>query len=225
MNVLVINDISWDNFALVSRRVNSKCINPIYRINYFYGKHLKYMENVCNQNMMHLLRTTLIDGKEQMCLYELLKYTRFCIIFHNFTEYNTISSLMINLCNENNIPYFVFSEHCDKFYFNGEYVTDSKFKNCVRDIQCEVREPVIDIPDNVVFRHTQSLVPKNIRDTIEKMRSQYQVIQEQKDSRSIIYDENLIKERKRLVKTDKAIKYIDYMENKQKWYRDTIPKS
>jgi len=84
MNVLVINDISWDNFALVSRRVNSKCINPIYRINYFYGKHLKYMENVCNQNMMHLLRTTLIDGKEQMCLYELLKYTRFCIIFHNF---------------------------------------------------------------------------------------------------------------------------------------------
>ena len=225
MNVLVVNDLSWDNFALVSKRVNSKCIDPNYRINYFYGKHLKYMQNVCNQNMMHLLRTTLIDGKEQMCLYELLKYTRFCIIFHNFTEYNTISSLMIDLCDKNRIPYFVFSEHCDKFYFSGEYITDTKFKTCVRNVQFEERDPVIEIPENVVFRHTQSSMPKNIQETINNMRSKYQVIQEKKDSRRIVYDENLVKERKKIVKSNKELKYIEYMENKQRWYRDTVPKS
>ena len=74
MNVLVVNDFSWDNFALVAKRVNSKCINPNHRINYFYGKHMQYISNICNQNMMHLLRLALVKDKEKQSIENSLKF-------------------------------------------------------------------------------------------------------------------------------------------------------
>ncbi len=222
MNVLVINDILWDNFALVSKRVNPRCINPNHIINYFYGKHVQYISNICNQNMMHLLRIALVKDEEKHCIENSLKHIKFCIIFHNFTEYNTISSLYIKMCEENKVPYFIFSEHCEKFYMNGEYVQDIKFKTCVRQIEFEKREVTVNIPQNILFK--ELVCPKNIEEVINNLRSRYQVIKDEKDSKRIVYDEKAVKERKKLIKSNKETSYLDYMKNKKKWLKETVPK-
>ncbi len=223
MNVLVINDLSWDNFALVSKRVNPKCINPNHRINYFYGKHMQYVSNICGQNMMHLLRVTLMKDNIKECIENSLKHVKFCIIFHNFTEYNTLSSFYIKLCEENKVPYFIFSEHCEKFYMNGEHIPETKFKVCVREIEMAEREITVNIPQILIFAQ-ELTCPKNIEEVINNLRSRYQVIKDEKDSKKIVYDENLVKERKKLIKSDKEMSYLDYIKNKKKWLKETVPK-
>lgn len=185
MNVLVINDISWDNFAIVSKRLNPSSIGSEYRINYFYGKHMSYINNICHQNNLYLIRRSLIEEDIQKSIEESFQSVRFCIIFHNFIEYNTISSLYIELCNKNNIPYFIISEHCDRFFLNGEYITDSKFKSCVKKVQFEHKQIIIEIPPGINFRSAK-LCPKKIEDIKNNLRKRYGVLKEEKESRKII---------------------------------------
>lgn len=223
MNVLVVNDFSWDNFALVAKRINPKCINPSHRINYFYGKHMQYISNICGQNMMHLLRVTLVKDREKQSIENSLKHTKFCIIFHNFIEYNTITSFYIKTCEENKVPYFIFSEHCEKFYMNGEYMQETKFKTCVREIETSEREIVVNIPPTLIFEQ-ELACPKNIEEVINNLRSRYQVVKDEKNSKQIVYDEKLVKERKKLIKSGKEMSYLEYMKNKKKWLKETVPK-
>ena len=75
MNVLVVNDISWDNFAIVARRLNTRSINPNHRINYFYGKDMKYISNICNQNLFTLIRRPLVQENLKDLILDSLKYT------------------------------------------------------------------------------------------------------------------------------------------------------
>lgn len=223
MNILVVNDSSWDNFALVSRRINAKCINPDHRINYFYGKHMQFLTNICNQNTMCLIRRPIIKENLEDIIVDSLKSTKFCIIFHNFIEYNTLSSLIIKLCIKNSIPYFVFSEHCDNFYMNGEYITDKKFKKCVREIEFLEREIKLEIPINLEI-FTEKTCPKNIQEILNNLRSRYQNIKDTKDSKRIIYDENALRTKKNLLKSKKEMGYIDYMASKNKWIKETTPR-
>ena len=222
MNVLVINDYNWDNFALVSKRLNPRCINPNHKINYFYGKCMQYISNICNQNMMQLHRRPIIVGKIKESFEDSLKFTKFCIIFHNFIEYNTISSLFIDLCKDNKIPYFIFSEHCEKFYFNGKYNTSDKFKNVVRQLEFVENSINVDIPNYIIYPQVKTC-PKNIEEIVDNIRNTYQKLKDEKDSKSIIYSEKIIKDKKKLIKSNKEMNYIDFMNNKIKW-KETISK-
>lgn len=186
MNVLVINDISWDNFAIVSKRLNPSSIGSEYRINYFYGKHMSYINNICQQNNLHLIRRSLFEENTKKSIEESLKSVRFCIIFHNFIEYNTISSLYIELCNKNNIPYFIVSEHCERFFLNGEYMAESKFKSCVKKINFEYKQIIVEIPPEINFRSAKSCA-KKIEDIKNNLRKSYGVLKEKKESRKIIH--------------------------------------
>lgn len=224
MNVLVINDISWDNFALVSKRINPLCINPNHRINYYYGKHMRYMVGICNQNSMCLIRRPIVQSNIKECILDSLKFTKLCIIFHNFIEYNTLSSIYINICEENKIPYFVMSEHCDKFYMNGEYISGKKFKTCVREIGFEERTLNIEIPQEIRLFEEKETYPKNIQEVVNNLRSRYQMLKDKKDAKKIVYDENLVKERKKALKSDKEISYLEFVANKKKWIKEVIPK-
>ncbi len=223
MNVLIVNDVLWDNFALVSKRLNPSCINPNHRLNCFYGKHLRYIASICNQNSLCLIRRALIKDKLEECIIDSLKFSKFCIIFHNFIEYNTISSFYINQCIKNNVPYFIMSEHCEKFFMNGEYISDKKFKTCVREITFEERSINIDIPKQIDF-FEQKPCPKNIQEVVNSLRSRYQQIKDEKDSKKIIYDEKIFKDRKKLLKSDKEVSYLEYVANKKKWLKDVVPK-
>lgn len=224
MNVLVVNDISWDNFAIVARRLNTRCINPNHRINYFYGKDMKYISNICNQNLFTLIRRPLVQENLKDLILDSLKYTKFCIIFHNFIEYNTISGFILQLCQEHEIPYFVFSEHCDNFYFNGDYISDTKFKTIVRNITFIQKSIDFLIPEYLILDYKKTC-PKNIEEVVNNLRTRYQCIKDEKNSKKIIKIEDAIRERRKIDKSDKEIKYLDFMTNKQKWLKETMKKN
>ena len=227
MNVLIVNDLSWDNFAIVTKRLNPRCINPNHRINYFYGKHMQYIVNICNQNSMTLIRRPLMIENLQELIKDSLLYTKFCIIFHNFIEYNTISSFIIKICSENNVPYFIFSEHCERFYFNGEYINDEKFKTKVRNIDFIDKPIVFSVPEYLRL-YCEKSCPTNIQEMLSNIRARYQCLKDEKDSKKIVLIEDLVNERKKKNKINKSTKemnFIDFMANKKKWIKENSHKS
>ena len=139
MAATIVTDNSWDNYAKIIRRVNNKSLK-INKINFFYGKNMKFINKLCIKNEFDLFRRSISDKNFIEDIKAVLIYSKFCIIFHNFVEYNTLSSYVIEICNLNKIPYFIFSEHCDDFYYNGEYITSKKFKNLVKEIEYNKRE-------------------------------------------------------------------------------------
>tara|TARA_B100000085_G_C18540875_1_gene511861 strand:+ start:229 stop:750 length:522 start_codon:yes stop_codon:yes gene_type:complete len=172
---------------------------------------------------MCLIRRPIIKENLEDIIADTLKVTKFCIIFHNFIEYNTLSSLIIKLCTENSIPYFIFSEHIDSFYMNGEHITDKKFKKCVREIDFKEREINLNEPINLEI-FADKTCPKNIQEVLANLRSRYQNIKDTKESKKIVYDENALKTKKNILKSKKEMGYIDYMASKSKWIKETTPK-
>lgn len=222
MNVLVVIDNNWDNFAEISRRLTSKNINPEHRINFFYGKHIKHMSNICNQNMLTIIRKSLHKSNLEEELKNVLMYTKFCIIFHNFTEYNTLSSILINVCEQNKIPYFVFSEHSEKFIFNGFYV-EEKFKKCVVNIERKSDTSDIFIKLNLTDIDKIDIsdnykVPREISQILNKLKNSYLTLEQEKEKKKIVVLN------KNDIKQSKQLSYINYMNNKNKWIKEVFPR-
>ena len=61
--------------------------------------------------------------------------------------------------------------------------------------------------------------PKNIQEVVNNLRSRYQMLKDKKDSKKIVYDENLVKERKKALKSDKEMSYLEFVANKKKWLK------
>jgi hypothetical protein len=165
----------------------------------------------------------MVKEKEKEIVEDSLKCIKFCLIFHNFIEYNTLSSLYIHLCIKNKISFFIFSEHTDKFYLNGDYISDTKFKSCVREIKSTKRSPIVEIPKEIYFSQEKTC-PKNIQEVVNNLRSRYQALRNEKESKQIVYNEQLVKGRKKIIKSDKEMNYLDFMAGKKKWLKETIPK-
>lgn len=214
MNILIVCDNSWDNYAEIARRLTSKNINPNHRIIVFYGKHIRHISKICNRNMLQIFRKSLNDKTllEEMC--NTLKFTKCCIIFHNFTEYNTISDLCIKMCEKNGIPHFIFSEHTSNCLYNGEEV--SKFKKCMAYVP-EISERDIQfIPDfEISIPVTLASNDKDYSVAVQKLRNSYKCIEDNKTKKSIVYLDN---------KTPKQYSYIEYLANRKKWLKEVIPK-
>ena len=214
LNILVVCDTSWDNYTEISRRLTSKNIDPSYRINIFYGKHMKHISKICNTNMLQIFRKSLNDKTliEDLC--NTLKFTKCCIIFHNFVEYNTISELCIKMCEKNKVPYFIFSEHTSEFFYNGECMT--KFKKCMTNLP-EISERNIQfIPDfEILVPSTLATNDKDYSDAVQKLRNSYKCFEDTKSKKSIISIDN---------KTPKKYSYLEYLANKKKWLKEVIPK-
>jgi hypothetical protein len=115
-----------------------------------------------------------------------LDHTKFCIIFHNFTEYNTISGCIIELCKSNCIPYFIISEHTSAYYFNGEYINSKKFKHCIKEIQHVPRNINVSLEFNP-YEISQSESNLNPETSIEKFMGSYSYLQElKKTNRTVL---------------------------------------
>ena len=223
MNIFVAEDINWDNYAIVSKYISTHYLPQDAKINHTYGKHLEKLSNICNNSMLQIMRRILNPGEKETSVYNILKTVDLCIVFHNFVEYNTMSSFVIEACIKNDIDYIIISEHCDKYYLNGE-MCDLKFKNTIKTITLKDREVYsrklletgnkITIFENIVQ-------PKSVEETIMQIRNSYAIIDEQRKNNSIVtieitgtkYSEN------------KQIAYIDYMRHKKKWLKDVIPRS
>jgi hypothetical protein len=121
----------------------------------------------------------------------------------------------MELCKENEIPYFIFSEHADDFFFNGEPVS-TKFKKCTHSIQdIQIRE---NIQCNIQFELSFATEPTKLKEysqVVQKLRNSYRYIDENKAKKNIVFIDN---------KTHKQYSYIEYMTNKKKWLKDVIPK-
>ena len=181
MAATIVTDNSWDNYAKIIRRVNNESLK-IDKINFFYGKNMKFINELCNKNNFNLFRRSIEDIKA------VLMYSKFCIIFHNFVEYNTLSSHIIEICNLNNIPYFIFSEHCNDFYYNGEYITSKKFKNCVKEINNNKWEINV-IPDYYpgFIKESKESEEKETKESIMNFSKSFENIQNYKKLNRIVY--------------------------------------
>jgi hypothetical protein len=223
MNIFVAEDINWDNYAIVSKHISTNYLPSDTKINHTYGKHLEKMSNICNNNMLQIMRRILNPGETETTVYNILKTMDLCIIFHNFVEYNTISSFVIEACIKNDIDYIIISEHSDKYYLNGELCT-IKFKNTIKTLTLKDRgaysRKLIET-GNIITIFENVVQPKSIEETIIQIRNSYSRIAEQRKNSSIVtvektggkYSEN------------KQIAYIDYMRHKKKWLKDVIPRS
>jgi hypothetical protein len=179
VNITVVADKSWDNVAKIMRRIDNKCINTNHRINLFYGKNLKMLQNVCIKRGYTVFRRSVSNENYNSDIKNVLDRTKFCIIFHNFTEYNTISGCIIELCKLNCIPYFIISEHTDSYYFNGEYIHSKKFKNCIKEIHHSPRNTIVSL-DFDPFISSDSESDLDPEDSIEKFNETYMYLEEVK---------------------------------------------
>ena len=183
VNITVVTDNSWDNVSKIMRRIDSKCIKTTHRINLFYGKNMKMLQNVCIKKGFTVFRRSTSDESYNSDIKNVLDYTKFCIIFHNFTEYNTISRSIIDLCELNCIPYFIFSEHTDNYYFNGEYIHSKKFKNCIKEINLSPRNTTVYLEFNPF---TLQEITSEPEDSAEKFNDNYTYIEEVKRMNRIV---------------------------------------
>jgi hypothetical protein len=186
VNIAVVTDKSWDNVAKIMRRIDNKCINTNHRINLFYGKNLKMLQNVCNKKGYTVFRRSICNENYNSDIKNVLDHTKFCIIFHNFIEYNTISGCIIELCKLNCIPYFIISEHTDSYYFNGEYIHLKKFKNCIKELHHLPRNTIVSLEFNP-FEIPESDSDLDPEDSIEKFNETYMYLEElKKTNRTIL---------------------------------------
>ena len=183
VNITVVADNSWDNVSKIMRRIDSKCIKTTHRINLFYGKNMKMLQNVCIKKGFTVFRRSTSNESYNSDIKSVLDYTKFCIIFHNFTEYNTISRSIIDLCEVNCIPYFIFSEHTDNYYFNGEYIHSKKFKNCIKEINLSPRNTTVSIEFNPF---TSQEITSEPEDSVENFNDNYAYIEEVKRMNRIL---------------------------------------
>lgn len=183
VNITVVTDNSWDNVSKIMRRIDSKCIKTTHRINLFYGKNMKMLQNVCIKKGFTVFRRSTSNESYNSDIKSVLDYTKFCIIFHNFTEYNTISRSIIDLCEVNCIPYFIFSEHTDNYYFNGEYIHSKKFKNCIKEINLSPRNTTVSIEFNPF---TSQEITSEPEDSVENFNDNYAYIEEVKRMNRIL---------------------------------------
>ena len=172
--------------------------------------------------MLTIIRKSLHKSNLEEELKNVLMYTKFCIIFHNFTEYNTLSSILINVCEQNKIPYFVFSEHSEKFIFNGFYV-EEKFKKCVVNIERKSDTSDIFIKLNLTDIDKIDIsdnykVPREISQILNKLKNSYLTLEQEKEKKKIVVLN------KNDIKQSKQLSYINYMNNKNKWIKEVFPR-
>ena len=83
----------------------------------------------------------------------------------------------------NCIPYFIFSEHTDNYYFNGEYIHSKKFKNCIKEINLSPRNTTVSLEFNPF---TLQEITSDPEDSAEKFNDNYAYIEEVKRMNRIV---------------------------------------
>lgn len=225
MNIFIAEDCNWDNYAKISKYISINYLGENTKVNHLYGKHLEKISNICNNNMLQLMRRVVIDENIETSIYNILKTVDMCILFHNFVEYNTITSFIIKACIKNDIDYIIISEHSNNYYINGELSSD-KFKKSIKNIlinkssSCYNRTIIKtgDIIENpvIIFQ------PRSIIETINQIRKSYEMIETDKKNKSIVIITEQGEER---YSGNRQIRYIEYMNNHKKWLKEVIPRS
>lgn len=222
MNILIVTDNSWDNYPLIKKRIDTLKENTI--VNTFYCKQLSLIEKYCADNMLHLFRRSIDPKNIESSIINILKYIKCVMIFTNFTEYNTLSSFIIEACRLNQLPFFIFTEYNTGFLHNDTYY-ESKFKHILKNITPFDKDKVLKIPD-IIINKEKPKYNVSIDTSIEKLRERYSGINFEKEKNSIkfLYDKTEQKKLKQTKKSAKEIAYHDYEQRRKCWIKEMIPK-
>ena len=128
MNLFIVEDINWDNFAIVSKYISNNYLSDDVNINHVYGKKLPVINNICNKQMFRILRRSINNEKPCESIYEIIKNIDICIVFHNFIEYDTLSSFVIDTCKENNKPCILYLRYLSPFVTNEIFFRQCQIK-------------------------------------------------------------------------------------------------
>jgi hypothetical protein len=219
MNILIVTDCNWNNFGIVHKRLKS--LQSDCNINFCYGPNMQAISNLCAQLMLHLFRRSLIEDKLTKSMNEIVKFMDVCIIFHNFLEYNTMSSYVMEVCLHNNIPFYVFSEHNQDYFFNLE-LNKMKFKSSIKTINVSgIPRKLHEIKEiDTTFEICKPIVvPSSITDIVKKLRRSYSKIEDDKKEKSTVILS------KQEMRSAKELSYLEYIKNKKKWMKNVMPKS
>jgi hypothetical protein len=207
MQCFIICDNNWDNLPILSKRI--KVLPEDVTIHSCYGKKLNIIEKVCSSNMKHIIRRSLIKDKEIENIYEILKYIDICLVFTDFIEYNSLSSIVKEMCIDNDIPLFTFNNHTTDYMYNLNK-TDIKFNKYIKTFSAVPKPRTIKNIKTFTYENSISKNPISIDNIIEKLRKNYEDIDTHKKNNSII---NLD------FKPSKEYSYLEYMNNKKKWLK------
>lgn len=189
MNVLVIEDDNWDNYAIISKYISKNYLPENTRIHHIYGKHLPHVSKIIFDNDFDIYRRNIDEHKPQNSFYEIIKNMKICIIFHNFTEYTTSSSFVIKVCEENKIPYIIISEHTGKCFLNGE-IHEGKVKGALKKAATYEVFKKFKTIDNLEEFNNINNKPLKVRKTLNEIKqviaSSYSKIETNRNNKSII---------------------------------------
>jgi len=188
MNVLVIEDDNWDNYAIISKYISKNYLPDNTRIHHVYGKHLPHVNKIILDNDFDIYRRNIDKDNPEKSFYEIIKNMKICIIFHNFIEYTTPSSFVIKVCEENKIPYIIISEHTRMCFLNGE-LYEGKFKGALKKAVFFVSKKFKAVDDSEEFNNLNNK-PIKKRKTLNEIKqviaSSYSKIETKRNNKSII---------------------------------------
>ena len=108
-NVGIIIDVSWDNYILLSN-ILDKFDSDYYRLHTLYYKNTWLIHRSNSMNMTTLITHASDDIYKSVC--NLFNVVDFWIIFTNYVEYLTPSSLVYQKCLELNFNHIIVTECC-----------------------------------------------------------------------------------------------------------------
>jgi len=208
--------------------MNKRCkkISPDDVVHTVHYKNIKMVEKCCALNMLHVIRrspksiscesskdTAMMDS---IC--EILNFCDVCLIFHNFVEYNNNCSFAINKCNEFNIPYYIFSEHGEKFVcpFNKDKLSFRKTLMIIPErTKCDVKYD----DDDKIEKQQQRI--STIEQAKNRLQESYDKVSVEREQHSInlLYDKDLLKTEKSVKKVHKEMQKLKFNNNRLTYYK------
>ena len=224
LSILVVTDLLWDNYAVISKRLS--VLNEDNTVNIFYSKQTEKIASICSEYMLRLYRRYLdIKNINEYINKNVCNVVDVVLIFTNRTEINNISEYMIKLCEKNSIPFFVFGEMNSGFLYNNDYF-ESKFKSHFKKLNKRDKTEIIPVSFPKISIKIDS-TPTSIRDSLLKLRSSYEKIEEEKRNKAIVllYDKEKSKVVKTSIKQQKEISYLEYRNRRNSWLKEIVPRS
>jgi hypothetical protein len=123
MNCLVVSDYNWDNMPVSMKRIAK--IPKDTRVNILYGNNTEAFSKIVSSNELNLIRRDVNDFSSFASTID------YCIIFTNLIEYNNHSRYIIDFCEDNVLPYIIFTESDIDFLINMEPPV-SKFSKVIK---------------------------------------------------------------------------------------------
>ena len=224
-NILVVNDLNWDNYALINKK-QKKIDSENFRVHLINTRN-NILDKCCRSNELYFVRHT---GKNIIDIFQkLIQFIDICVIFTNSTEYLTNSDLIRSICDSENLPYVLVSEHSreiDYYSFDNPHKTFKKMINSLNferkaiDISSFINDSeIIMYNNNYYSRITKELfLSENI---LFKLRSKHISIDETKKNRSIklLYDKTTSKLEKQTRRACKEYKQLEFGNNRLNYYK------